>query len=111
MSCRTDFSGISFIDFGVGKLAVGVDVEVFGADANVAGGQNQVGAVHRLDHVVQAQVARLQLERIDVDLNLPIGAAVRLRHRRALHIRNLVAHLKLRHILQLGFVQSLALRA
>ena len=31
----------------VGKLAVGVDVEVLRADAHVAGGQNQVGVVDR----------------------------------------------------------------
>jgi hypothetical protein len=32
-------------------LAVGVDVVVLGADAHVAGGQDQVRLVHRLHHV------------------------------------------------------------
>ena len=53
-----------------------------------------------MHHVVQAQVARLELQRIDVDLNLAVGSAVRLRHRRALNVGDLVAHLKLRQILE-----------
>ena len=61
------------------------------------------------DHVVQAQVARFELERIDVDLNLAVGAAIGLRHRRSLHVGDLVAHLELRQILEPGFVQALAL--
>ena len=52
---------------------------------------------------------RFELERVDVDLNLAIAAAVGLRHGCAGHIRDLVAHLELREILELRFVEALAL--
>ena len=96
---------------GGGKLAVRVNVEVFVPDAHIASGQNQVGAVHGLDHVAQAQVARLQLERIDVDLDLAVGSAKGLWNGRARHVGNLIAHLELGQVLELGFVEPLALES
>ena len=88
-----------------GHLAVGVEVVILGADAHVAGGQDEVGLVDAVHHIHQAHVVGFELERIDVDLNLPITAAVRLRHRCAGHVRDLIAHLELREILELGFVE------
>ena len=51
---------------------------------------------------------RLQLYRVDIDLNLPVLAAEGLRHRGARHIGNLVANCELSQIMQLRFVQPLA---
>ena len=73
-------------------------------------GKNQVGVVHRADHVHQAELVRLQLDGIDVDHDLAVLAAEGLRHRRAGHIGDLVAHRELRQVAQLRFVQSLALQ-
>ena len=50
----------------------------------------------------------LEFEGIDVYLNLAVSAPVRLRHRRALHVGYLVAHLKLRDVFELRFVKALA---
>ena len=97
--------------FRVGELAVGVDVEVPRSDAHVSCRENQVGTIHRRHHVVEAQVARLHLERIDIDLNLAIGSPIGLRHRCALDVRDLVAYLELRQILQVRFVQALAFQS
>ena len=93
---------------GVGKLAVGVDVEVLAADAHVARGQDEVGAVHGLDDVVEAEVAGLHLERVDVNLNLAVGAAVGLRDRGALDVGDLIADLELSEIFELRFVEAFA---
>ena len=89
------------------QLAVGVEVVVDRADLHVAGGQDQVAVVHRADHIHHAELVRLQLQRIDVDHDLPIASAERLRHRCAGHVRDLVAHVVLAEIAQLRFVQSL----
>ena len=50
----------------------------------------------------------LEFEGIDVYLNLAVSAPVRLRHRRALDVGYLVAHLKLRDVFELRFVKALA---
>jgi hypothetical protein len=39
--------------FGIGKLAVGVDVEIVAANADVASGQDEVRTVHGLHDVVE----------------------------------------------------------
>ena len=51
----------------------------------------------------------LQLERVHVDHDLPVLAAVRRRHRRAGNTRDLVANLELQIIVQLRLVQPFAL--
>ena len=61
------------------------------------------------DNVHERKIVRLQLERIDVHLNLPVGSAEGLRNGSALHVGDLVAHFKLRQILEPGFIQALAL--
>ena len=83
----------------IGKLAVGVDVVVVRPNAHIAGRQNQVGIVDRAHHVHEAKLVRFQFVRIDVDHDLPVFAAERLRHRRARHARNLIAHLELCQIM------------
>ena len=92
------------------QLAVGVDVVVLRADAHIASGKDGVRLVHCAHYVHQAQLVSFQLHRIDVHLDLAILPAERLRHRCARHIRNLVAHGELPDVVQLGFVQSLALQ-
>ena len=47
----------------------------------------------------------------NVNLDLPVRSSVRLRYRRALHIRNLITHLELSKILKAGLVQSLTLQS
>ena len=63
-----------------------------------------------LHYVVQAEIARLHLERVNINLDLPVGSAIRLRNRGALHIGDLIAHLELRYVFQVRFVQSLPLQ-
>ena len=50
-----------------------------------------------------------EFHRVHIHLDLPVGSAERLRHRRALHVGNLVAHLKLRQVFQAAFRSALAL--
>ena len=52
---------------------------------------------------------RLQLHRIDIELDLAILAPERLRYRSAGHIRDLVANVELPLVMELRFVQPLAL--
>ena len=92
-------------------LAVCVDVVVFGSDAHVAGRQNEVRIVDGMHHIGHAHLRRLQLERIDIDHDLPIGSAIRLRDRRARYVCDLVADAELRQVLQLGLVHPGALES
>ena len=93
-----------------GKLAVGVDVVVFRPDAHIAGRQNRIGIVDGAHHIHQAQLMRLQLYGIDIDLNLPVLAAEGLRYRRSGHIRNLIPNRELSKIVQFRLIQTLALQ-
>jgi hypothetical protein len=52
---------------------------------------------------------RFKLYWVYVDLNLPVLAAKRLGYRRSRHAGNLVAHVELPLIVQLGLVQPFAL--
>ena len=85
-----------------------IDGVVERADLDVAGRQDQVGVVDRAHHVHRAHLVRLQLVGIDVDHDLAVLAAERLRHRRAGHARELVADRELPEVAQLGLVQALA---
>ena len=87
-----------------GDLTVGVDVVVHVADAHVTGRQDQVGFVNRLNHIEETELMGFQFDRVDKNLDLPVCAAERLRHRGALHVGNLVAYLKLGQILEACFV-------
>ena len=60
-------------------LAIGVDVVVLRADADVSCGQNQIGVVDRMDDIHDAELRSLQLQRIDVDHDLPVRPPIRLR--------------------------------
>ena len=84
-----DGHGIDLIDDG--NLAVCIYVVVLGPDSDITGWKNQVGLVHGMNHVHHGELVGLQFYRIDVDLNLPILAAVGLRNRGARNIRNLVS--------------------
>ena len=66
--------------------------------------------IHRADHVHDAELRCLQLYGIDIDLDLTILAAEGLRNRCAGNICNLVANRELPKIVQLRFVQPLALQ-
>src|SRR5678816_3987809 len=84
------------IDFlNAGELAVGVDTVIQGADGHVSGGQNQVGAIHGANHVHQAELVCLQLERIRVDHDLAITAPERLWNTRPRDARHLIANREL----------------
>jgi hypothetical protein len=91
-------------------LAIGINVVVAISDAHIASGKNQVGVVHRANDIHEAELISLELHGIDIHLDLPVGSAKRLRHRGALHVGNLIPHLKLRQIFQLSFVQAFALQ-
>ena len=80
-------------------MAVGVNIKVLRADANVTCRQNQIRVVHTADNVHDAHVVRFKFQWIDVYLNLPIRAAERLRNRRSLYIGNLIANRELRQVL------------
>ena len=84
------------------NLAIGIDVVIFGADAHVAGGQNQVRLVYRRHHIHQAKVVRLKLQRINVNHDLAVSTAKGLRHGCAGHAGNLISYLELRQILQIA---------
>src|ERR1039458_5668549 len=94
----------------IGQLAVAVNVVVFGADANVARGQDLIGVVDDIDYVHGAHLRRFQLDRIDVKLDLAILAAVGLWHRCARHVGNLVANVELSLVVQIGLVEPLSLQ-
>src|ERR1700733_1138580 len=91
-----------------GDLTVGVQVVVLGANAHVARGQNEVGLVHAIDYVHEAHVVGFELQRIDIDLNLAITAAIRLRHGSAGHVGDLVADLELCEVFEIGLVEAFA---
>ena len=55
-------------------------------------------------HIHRAQLCRLQLHRIDIELDLAVLSAEGLWHRCARHIGNLVADGELPQIVQLGFI-------
>ncbi len=103
------FSGMSVEGFGVRNLRVGVDVVIHRTHAHVAGGQNQVGVVRGAHHVHRTQLVRLQFQRVDVDHDLPVLAAVGRRHRSAGNARDLIANLKLQIVVELRFVEPLAI--
>ena len=90
------------------ELAVGVKVVIERPDLHVARGQNQVRIVHRPHDIHDAELMRLEFQRIDIDHDLPIAPAERLRHRGARHIRHLVADRVLAQIAQLRLVHPLA---
>ena len=111
---KTDFwpsvlSGTLVQRFGVGNLRVGVNVVIHRTDADIARGKNQVRFVHGAHHVHRAQFVRLQLQRIHVHHDLAVFPAVGRRHRGAGNARDLVANLKLQIIVQLRFVEPLAI--
>src|SRR5256884_653768 len=61
------------------SLAVGIEVVIVRTDFDVAGGKNQVGVVDFAHHVHGTQLMRLELQRIDVNHDLAIAPAERLR--------------------------------
>ena len=89
-------------------LAVGIDVVIIRADFHVARRQNQIGFVHRAHHVHDAQLVRLQFERIHIHHDLAIASAEGRRHRRARHAGHLVANGELAQVAQLRFAQAFA---
>ncbi len=90
------------VDLGDGvELTVGVDVVVERPDDHVPGRQDQVRVVDRAHDVHHAQLVGLELERIDIDHDLPIASAERLRNRGAGHIGHLIAHVELTEVSQL----------
>src|SRR3974390_143171 len=91
----------------VGQLGVAVDVVISGPNADVACRQDLVGAVDDIDHIHRAHLRGLQLDRIDIELDLAILAAIGLRHGRTGHVGNLVANRELSLVMQLRFVQPL----
>jgi hypothetical protein len=90
------------------NLAVDIKVVIIRPDLHVAGGQNQIGVIHRADHIHDAQLVRFQFQRIHINHDLPVAPAERLRHGRARHIGDLVAHVELAEVAQLRLVQAFA---
>ena len=91
-------------------MAIGVDVVVFRTYSHIACGQDGVGIIDRANHVHQAKLMRLQLYRINIDLNLPVFTAKRLRYGCSWHVSNLVANRKLPQVVQLRLIHSFALQ-
>jgi hypothetical protein len=94
---------------GRGELAVRVEVVVGRADLHVAGGEDQVAVVDGADDVHDGQLVGLELQRVDVDHDLPVLPAERLRHGRTGDAGHLVAHGVLSEVPELRLVQALAL--
>src|SRR6185312_3902619 len=92
------------------ELAVGIDVVIEAADANIAGRQDQVRAVDRANDVHDAHVVGLQLHGVHVDHDLPVAAAEGLRHRCTGHTRDLIANVVLPEIAQPRLPEPLALQ-
>jgi hypothetical protein len=93
------------------NLAVGVKVVVDGPDFHIAGRQNQVAIVDGTDDIHHRKLVRLQLQRIDVDHDLPIATAEGLRHGRSRHTGDLIAHVVLAKIAQLRLIQALSFQS
>src|SRR5579872_3150175 len=89
--------------------AVGIDIVIVGTDFDVSSRQNDIAVVDRVDNIHYAQLPGEQLVGIDIDHRLPILAAERRRNFRTLDHGDLVANAKLRQIVKLGFVETLAL--
>ena len=77
--CRLDWHGIDFINHG--NLAVGVYVVILRSNTHIPRRKNQIRLIHRVDNVHHGQLMCLQLHRIDIDLDLPVLAAVGLGNR------------------------------
>ena len=102
------FTGTSSISLRILDHAVGVDEVVGVADLRVAGGNDEVGVVQRVDDVHQRQAARLERLAVGVHHDLAVLAAEGRRHRRARHRRQLVADVVLRLVAELRFREALA---
>ncbi len=89
-------------------LTVGVDVVILRADTDVAGWEDQIRFVDRMDDVHDGELVCFEFHWIDVDLNLAILSAIRLWHRCAGDIRHLIADGELGEIFELGLVKALA---
>src|SRR5581483_3264294 len=85
-------------------LTVGVQVVVVWPDLDVAGRKYQVRLVDLANDVHDAELVRLQLERVYIDHDLAVLAAERLRHRGAGDICDLVADVVLPQVTQLRLV-------
>jgi len=93
-----------------GNLTIGIDVVVLHANANIAGGKNQIGLVERIHHIHDAHLVSFQPHRIDVHHDLAIASAIGLRNGCPRNIGDLIANGKLRQILERGFIQPLPLK-
>src|SRR5580698_5130907 len=62
-----------------------------------------------MHHIHHTELRRFELQRIDIDHDLAIRAAVGLRNRSSGDVRDLVAHCELRHILELRLIHACAL--
>src|ERR1700683_5623692 len=103
---RLDRHGIDFLNHR--NLAIGIDVVIFRSDAHVAGGQNQIRFIHRAHHVHHRELVSFEFDRIDINLDLPVLAAVRLRYGSAGNVGDLIPYLKLRQIFEPRLVETLA---
>ena len=61
--------------------------------------ENGVGVVHGMDDVHRTQLRRLQLDRIDVELDLPVLSSVGLRNGSAGYVGQLIAHIELSQVM------------
>ena len=105
--CPTVLIGTSIQLLHLLHQAVGVDVVIERPHLHVAGRQNQVALVERVDHVHQAQLPRQQLVGIHVDHDLPVLAAKRRRNLGAFHHRDLVANGELADVVKLRLRSAL----
>ena len=100
--------GRSFSSSIVFGAAVHVDVVFVAADLRRAGRQDQVLRADRVDDVGRREALRLQRRRVEVDLDLRLLAAVRVRNLRALHRGQLRAQEVHADVEQLLLRQALA---
>src|SRR6202050_3724038 len=102
---RLDRHGVDFVNHR--NLAIGIHVVVFRSDAHVTGGENQVRFIYRAHPVHHGELLSFKFDRIDINLDLPILAAVRLRHGSAGNVGDLIPYLKLRQIFEPRLVETL----
>jgi len=90
------------------ELAVGIDVVVEVADADIACGEDEVGIVDRADDVHHRELGGFKLEGVDIDHDLAVLPAERLWDGCAGDIGDLVPDGVLPGVPELGFGHSLA---
>ena len=109
LSLADGFEGHAVNVCSSGDLTIRVKVVVKGANLHVSCGENQVGLVDLTNHVHGAQLVGLQFERVHVNHNLAVTSTKGLGDGSSGDVGNLVSDGVLTEVVELGFVEALAL--